>query len=143
MGHLRFRRVLAAMIHRPPLSAGQALAPHSNLCDRHASTSISPRSRLQPREAVSPSEVTRPGLGTKEPQTWQLVLIHSVFFFFNGLRVCTRFILIILFIYLFLAVLGLHCCTGFSVVAESWNCPLAVVYRVLTAVASLIVGHEL
>ena len=143
MGHLRFRRVLAAMIHRPPLSAGQALAPHSNLCDRHASTSTSPRSRLQPREAVSPSRSHGQVWVPRSLRLGSLCSSTQSFFFFNGLRVCTHFVLIILFIYLFLAVLGLHCCTGFSVVAESWNCPLAVVYRVLTEVASFIVGHEL
>ena len=44
------------------------------------------------------------------------------------------FFLIILSIYLFLAVLGLHCCMGFSLIA---------VHRLLTAVASLVAEHGL
>ena len=37
--------------------------------------------------------------------------------------------------YLFLAVLGLHCCTGFALVAERGGYSLAVVCRPLVAVA--------
>ena len=44
----------------------------------------------------------------------------------------------ILFIYLFLAVLGLHCCKGFSLVVASEGYSLAVVCRLLIAVASLV-----
>ena len=42
------------------------------------------------------------------------------------------------FIPLFLAVLGLCCCTGFSLVVESEGYSLAVVVRLLSAVASLV-----
>ena len=89
---------------------------------------------------MSLSKVTWLGLGAKQPQTWQLKLIHSVFFFFfffNGLKSLFSFCFNNC-IYLFLAVLGLHCCTGFSLVAESWNHPLVVLYRLLAVVASLV-----
>ena len=91
---------------------------------------------------MSPPTVTRQGLGAREPQTWQLVLIHSVFFFFL-MDLESVLILTILFIYLFLAGLGLHGCMGLSLVAESWKHPPAAAYRLLTAAASLTVGHEL
>ena len=42
------------------------------------------------------------------------------------------------FIYLFLAVLGLRSCTGFSLVAESGCDSAAVLRRIPTAVASLV-----
>lgn len=41
------------------------------------------------------------------------------------------------FIYLCLAVLDLHCCAGFSLVAVNGGCSLVVVCRPLTAVTSL------
>ena len=40
--------------------------------------------------------------------------------------------------YLFLAVLGLHCCTSFSLVASSGGCSLVTMCRLLTAVVSLV-----
>ena len=40
--------------------------------------------------------------------------------------------------YLFLAVLGLHCCTGFSLVEASGGYSLVVVRRLRIAVASLV-----
>ena len=40
--------------------------------------------------------------------------------------------------YLFLSVLGLCCCAGFSLIAESWSYSLAVVRRLLTMVVSLV-----
>ena len=51
------------------------------------------------------------------------------------------FLGIILFIHLFMAVLGLHCCVGFSLVAARRNYSLVSVSRLLTAVASLVVEH--
>ena len=45
------------------------------------------------------------------------------------------------FIYIFLTVLGLHCCTVFSLVAESGGHSPVVVCSLLTAVASLVVEH--
>ena len=48
-----------------------------------------------------------------------------------------------LFVHLFLAVLGLNCCVGFSLVAASRDCSLAVVCGLLVAVASLVVEHKL
>jgi len=50
---------------------------------------------------------------------------------------------IILFIYLFWAVLGLHCCMGFSLVAASRGYLLIAGWGVLIAVASLVAGHGL
>ena len=48
-----------------------------------------------------------------------------------------------LFIYLFLAVLGLHCCTGSSLLAPSRVYALAAVHGLLISVASLAAEHEL
>ena len=48
-----------------------------------------------------------------------------------------------LFIYLFLAVLGLHCCVGFSLVAVSKGKSLVVVCRLLIVAASLVRKHRL
>ena len=48
-----------------------------------------------------------------------------------------------LFIYYFLAVLGLPCCAGFSLVTESRGYSLAAVSGLLSAVASLLVEHGL
>ena len=45
--------------------------------------------------------------------------------------------------YLFLTVLGLHCCQGFSLVADSGGYSLVAVRRLLIAVASLVVEHRL
>ena len=47
------------------------------------------------------------------------------------------FFLKILFIYLFLAVVGLHCFVGFSLVVASRGCFLAVVHKLLIEVACL------
>ena len=47
----------------------------------------------------------------------------------------------ILFIYLFLAVLGLCCWVGFSLAVASGACSLIAVYGLLTEVASLTVEH--
>ena len=41
-------------------------------------------------------------------------------------------------IYLFLAVLGLHCCRGFSLTVESGGYSLVVAHRLLIVVASLV-----
>ena len=50
---------------------------------------------------------------------------------------------IVLLIYLLLAVLGLPCCTGFSLAGESISCSLGVVPRLLTAAASLVAERGL
>ena len=47
------------------------------------------------------------------------------------------------FIYLFLAVLALHCYRGFSLVAESRGCSLVTVCGLFHAVASLVVQSQL
>ena len=52
-------------------------------------------------------------------------------------------LLFYLFIYLFLAVLGLCCCIGFSLVAESEDCSLVEVCGLLIVVASLAAEHRL
>ena len=49
----------------------------------------------------------------------------------------------ILFTYLFMAVLGLHCCAGFSLVVESRGYSLVAVQGLLTVVASPAVEHGL
>ena len=54
-----------------------------------------------------------------------------------------RFFYKFLFFYLFLAVLGLHCCVGFSLVVANWGCTLVVVCRLLIAVASLAAEYRL
>ena len=43
--------------------------------------------------------------------------------------------------YYFLAVLGFHCCTGFSLVALSGGYPLVVVLGLLITVASPVAEH--
>ena len=45
------------------------------------------------------------------------------------------------FIYLFMAVMGLHCCAGFSLVSGSYS--LVAVSRLLIAGASLVEEHRL
>jgi len=45
--------------------------------------------------------------------------------------------------FFFFAVLGLHCCTGFSLVAVSGGYSPAAVCRLLIAVASLVAKHRL
>ena len=48
-----------------------------------------------------------------------------------------------MYLFLFLAVLRLHWCLGFSLVADSRGYSLAVVHRLLIAVASLVAEHGL
>lgn len=58
---------------------------------------------------------------------------------FKTLMKCMiSFLKIILFLYLFLAVLGLHCCTAFSVITLSGGCSLVVVLGLVITVASLV-----
>ena len=51
--------------------------------------------------------------------------IQLDFFFYN-------------FVYLFMALLGLHCCLGFSLVVESRGYSLVVVHGLLIAVTSVV-----
>ena len=51
--------------------------------------------------------------------------------------------LLFLFIYLFLAVLGLRCRSGFSLVAAGRSCSLVAVHRLLIAVASPVAENRL
>ena len=53
------------------------------------------------------------------------------------------FLKIIFLFSLFLAMLGLHCCTDFSLVAASRGYSLGVVSRLLIALASLVKEHGL
>ena len=53
------------------------------------------------------------------------------------------YLLLNLFIYLSLAVLGLYCCMGFFLVAVSRGYSLVAVHGVLIVVASLAVEHRL
>ena len=59
------------------------------------------------------------------------------------LRKLLLFVKIILFFYLFLAVLGLQCCADLSLAVVSKGCSLVTVHRLLIAVASLAVKHWL
>ena len=52
-------------------------------------------------------------------------------------------IFIIEFIYLFLAMLGLHCCMWAFSSCSGWGLLFTAVHRLLIAVASLVVEHEL
>ena len=61
-------------------------------------------------------------------------LVPFSYFFFKG------DIVFVIFIYLFLAVLGLHCCAGFSLVVASGGYPLVVAHGLL--VASLVLEHD-
>ena len=54
-----------------------------------------------------------------------------------------RFFFIYNFIYLFLTMLGLHCCVGFSLVVESGGYSLVAVHRLLITGASLVAEHSL
>ena len=58
-------------------------------------------------------------------------------------RVTLKCFYVIIFICLLLAVLGLHCCTGFSLVAASRGYSLVAVRGLLIAAASLVVEHGL
>ena len=62
--------------------------------------------------------------------------MHSV----KNLEIDVKFFLVIFFI---LAVTGLHCCAGFSLVAVSWGCSLAAESGLLIAMASLAVERGL
>ena len=48
-----------------------------------------------------------------------------------------------MYLFNFVTVLALHCCTGFSLVLESWGYLLGVVQRLLTEVGSLVSEHRL
>ena len=57
--------------------------------------------------------------------------------FFNQLKLFKNFM------YLFLSALGLHCCTGFSLLEASGGYSLVVVCRLLIAVASSVANDRL
>ena len=57
-------------------------------------------------------------------------------------NLATKTTTVYLFIFI-LAVLGLHCCVGFSLAVENRGYPLAEVSMLLTVVVSLVVAHRL
>ena len=67
----------------------------------------------------------------------------SVFYF--CLFVCSLFYMYLFynFIYLFLTVLGLRCCEGFSLVVAGGGYSLLVMRGLFIAAASLVAEHEL
>ena len=67
-----------------------------------------------------------------------LLLLLLLFFLLQ-----TAFFFFLSFVYLFLAVLGLHCSAGFSLVVASGGYSLVAVCGLLIAVASLIAEHGL
>ena len=85
-----------------------------------------------------------PLLGRQEPGLWKLKCMH----FFGSVCVCVYIYIYIFFCFnvflpLFLAVVGLHCCTrAFSSFGRRGLLFIAV-HRLLTAVASLITEHRL
>ena len=56
---------------------------------------------------------------------------------------CFGFLKFIYFIYLFLAVLGLHCCAGAFSSCGEWGLLFVAVHRLLIVVASLVAEHRL
>ena len=84
---------------------------------------------LVPRPGIKPRP---PALGPRSLSTGPPEKAQLPTFFF-----------LILFIYLFLALLGLCCCMGFSLVVPSGGYSLVAVYRASLAVASLAVEHGL
>ena len=81
-----------------------------------------------------------------DPQEHHLLLFYTFgnrqkSFFFSPLFFSVLFLKN--FLNLFLTVLSLCCCTGFSLVALSRGYSLVAVHRLLIAVASLVVEHML
>ena len=56
---------------------------------------------------------------------------------------CVLFVCLLIYLFLFLAVLGLRCCAGFSLAVVSGACSRIVVHRLLIAVPSLVGEHRL
>ena len=72
----------------------------------------------------------------KNPSTRSICIQHSSFYFLF----LNKFIH---FIYLFLAALGLHCCTRAFSSCSEWGLVFVVVCRLVIAVASLVAEHGL
>ena len=86
------------------------------------------------REDIKRNLTCCPSRGLSGLQWSSHSFTHSTLFFF----------LIILYLFiLFLTALGLHCCSSFSLVAESRGYPLVTVLGLLTAVASLVAERRL
>ena len=60
-----------------------------------------------------------------------------------GLYISIDFFFFLIFIPLFLSVLGSHCCSSFSLVETSQGYSLVVMQGLLTLVASLVAEHRL
>ena len=92
----------------------------------------------QPPNASQPDKVGKWG---EEPSLECRRAWSSEFSFFQ----MDLFKKIVLFVYLSLtlAVLGLHCCVGFSLVVEGRGCSRVTVHRLLTVLASLVEEHGL
>ena len=78
----------------------------------------------------------------KGKRSWEFVILVVFFSFLNYAFVVSFFFLIILFI-LFLALLGLCCCTDFSLVVASRRYSPAAGCRLLIAVASSVADRGL
>ena len=77
-----------------------------------------------------------------------ICLLYPLIIFLNVGKIVTLlfpffFYKFIYFIYLFLAVLGLHCCARALSSCSEQGLPFVAVRRLLIAVASLVVGHGL
>ena len=84
------------------------------------------------------------------PEHWWLNVILNILFFFDTTVNGIVFLILLIaflkysnFIYLFLAVLGLCCYTGISLVVVNGGYSLSMVHRFLTAAASVIAEHRL
>ena len=62
---------------------------------------------------------------------------------FSGLQVLFFFYTYLFFFFLFPAVLGLHCCACFSLVAATKGCSLVAEHRLLIMGAALVAEHRL
>ena len=78
-----------------------------------------------------------PGISWEQHFSWHFNVLLTVLV---GRPVLLFFDDDLFFIYLFLAVLGLCCYAGFSLVVASGGCSLVVVHGLLTEVAFLVVG---
>lgn len=67
----------------------------------------------------------------------------TVIYLFLTEKAKYRLVFFLVSIYLFLALMGLHYCTDFSLVAMTEGCSPVVVCRLLNVVASLVAEHRL
>ena len=69
--------------------------------------------------------------------------VFCEYFLWSVVCIFIFFLFLKLFIYLFIAVLGLRCCTRAFSRCSEWGLLFVVVHRLLIAVASLVVEHRL